>query len=110
MSTTFSFNAFSKFCFVHIGFYLCSQTNGNTQVKLMDIEWGLDGTQHKRIFPKLIFAATFVTCCNHKHFFFIGIIYKMYVIIDDSVYFDPFLLCSLDTKHARISFFYYLLL
>ena len=34
----------------------------------------------------------------------------MYVIIDDSVYFDPFLLCSLDTKHARISFFYYLLL
>ena len=58
---------FFFFFFIHIGMDLCSQTNGNTQVKLMDIEWGLDGTP---TFSKLIFVATFVTCCNHNHQFF----------------------------------------
>ena len=43
---------------------------------------------YKRTFSKLIFATIFATCCNH--IFFIGIIYKMRVIIDDFVYFDYF--------------------
>ena len=43
---------------------------------------------HKIIFSKLIFATTFAICCNQ--IYFLGIVYKMYVIIDDFVYFDYF--------------------
>ena len=46
---------------------------------------------HKKIFSKFIFVATFDTCWNHIYlFFFLRIICKMYVIIDDSIYFDHF--------------------
>ena len=38
------FSWFSKFFFLNMCLNLWSQANENTQVKLMDIEWGLDET------------------------------------------------------------------
>ena len=45
--------------FIHIGLDLRSQTNGDTQVKLTEIEWGLDGTPTKENFSKLFLATNF---------------------------------------------------
>ena len=65
---------------------------------------------HKKIFSKLIFVVTFAICYNHIYLsIFLGIIHPIWVIIDDFIYCDNFLLCWLDNKHARIFLFYYLL-
>ena len=67
IQVAFFFLSFLKLYFLNIDLKLCSQANGNTQVSLMNINWEFDGPEHKRIFSKLIFAATFATCYNHNH-------------------------------------------
>ena len=69
------------------------------------------GPQHKIIFLKLIFPTTLATFYNQNHQFFLGIIYNMYAIIDDFVYFDNFCYANQITSMLRFLYFiiYYLI-
>ena len=71
---------------------LWSQINGIILGKVRVYQLGNWGNPYikKIIFSKLIFDPTFANCGNHIYLFIFGIIYKMYVIIDDFVYFDHF--------------------
>ena len=73
--------------------------------------WILNGdsmeSQHKRLFSKLIFAATFAICCNHIYLFFLRIIYRMYVRIDDFIFFDHFFYSN--QIPLMLGFFYFII-
>ena len=52
LQVAFIFHNFPNFVFIHIGLNLCPQVNTNAQVKLMNIEFGLDGTLTRKIVLK----------------------------------------------------------